>query len=252
MSAREGELGDADAGFSFVPPPRFAAARHGARFVLSSDEDPGLLIVVPHDAPDAAALAAQLAEGWVEEHVALHAAAPPAADTDGVLAELSGRVHDGDARALALGVLRPGGGGVLLLALVTAAHWQPRRYDAFLRMLARSLRWPDGSAPDADPLAPLRAWLTGRTLLSLGAPAAGGVFDTWGQRRELRLGEDGRFESLGLLGATGRRATGRWRLLREGGGAALELYDDDGGVAHVRVEAGDEGTFLDGVRFYAG
>ncbi len=245
-------VGDEDAGFRFVPPPRFAAARQGARFLLSSDEDPGVLIVAPHDAPDAAALAARLAEGWIEEHIELRPASPPVRDTDGVLVELAGRVREGEARALALGALRRGGGGVLVLALVTVAHWDQRRYDAFARMIVRSLRWADGTAPDADPLAPLREWLTGRVLVRIGTPAAAGVFATWGARQELRLGPGGRFESVGLLGAAGRRATGRWRLLREAGGAALELYDDDGGVAHVRVEAGEEGTFLDGQRFYVG
>jgi hypothetical protein len=244
-------IGDAEVGFSFVPPPRFAVACNGARFVLSSDEDPGLLLVVPHDAPDAAALAGQLAEGWVEPEVVLRPVAPPRADADGLLAELSGRVRGGEARALLLAVPRRGGGGVLVLALVTAAHWDARRYDAFLRMIARSLRWPDGGAPGPDPVADADAWLRGRVLVHVGAAAAAGVFATWGARQELRLGPDGRFESLGLLGAAGRRALGRWRLLRAGGGVALELFDDDGGVAHVRVETGEEGTFLDGVRFYA-
>ncbi|MBM3985869.1 MAG: hypothetical protein FJ296_09315, partial [Planctomycetes bacterium] len=80
-------VGDELAGFAFVPPPRFAAARQGARFLLSSDEDPGVLLVAPHDARDAAALAARLAEGWSEPQLELRVAAPPACDADGVLAE---------------------------------------------------------------------------------------------------------------------------------------------------------------------
>lgn len=247
-----GRIGDAEAGFSFAPPPRFSVARNGARFVLSSDEDPGLLLVVPHDAPDAAALARQLAEGWIEADVALRPVGPPRADADGLLAELSGPVRGGAARALLLATLRAGGGGVLALALVTASHWDARRYDAFLRMLVRSLRWADGGPPGPDPVAEADAWLRGRVLVRVGAAAAAGVFATWGARQELRLGADGRFEALGLLGAAGRRAVGRWRLLRAGGGLALELFDDDGGVAQLRVETGAEGTFLDGQRFYAG
>jgi hypothetical protein len=245
-------IGDAEVGFSFMPPPRFTVARNGARFVLSSGEDPGLLLVVPHDAPDVAALVSQLAEGWVEADVALRPVGPPRADADGLLAELSGEVRGGVARALLLATQRAAGGGALALALVTAAHWDARRYEAFLRMLVRSLRWADGGASGPDPVAEADAWLRGRVLVRVGAAAAAGVFATWSARQELRLGEDGRFIALGLLGAAGRRAVGRWRLLRAGGGVALELFDDDGGVAQVRVETGEEGTFLDGQRFFVG
>jgi len=250
------EAGSGGPPFTFEPPHRFTAARQGARFALSSDEDPGVLLVAPHDAPDEAALAAQLAQGWIDEQVELRPSAPPARDADGLLVELAGRFRGEPARAVVRAVCLPRGGGVLVVALAAEVHWQPRRYEAYARMIVRSVRWPEpGSAPQLPAeLAALDGWLRGRSLVRMAsdAPRAGGVFTAWGGRQELLLHADGRFESLGLLGAPGRRATGRWRLLATADGPALELLDDDGGVARVRVETGEHGTFLDGARFYVG
>ncbi len=136
------ELGDAAAGFFFRPPPRFAAARDGARFALSSQEDPGVLLVVPHDALDDDALTAQLAQGWVEKDVELLAAAAPTREEGGSLrAELTGTLHGTPARAVVRAAFSPRGGGALVLALAALEHWEPRRYDAYALMLVRSLRW---------------------------------------------------------------------------------------------------------------
>ena len=241
--------------FTFVPPPRFAVARQGPRFALGSDEDPGVLLVAPHDAPDEAALAAQLAEGWMEEQVELRPSAPPLRDADGLLVELAGRFRGEPARAVVRALCAPGGGGVLVVALAGEAHWQPRRYEAYARMIVRSVRWTgpgQATEPLADELAQLDSWLRGRSLVRMAAapPGTGGIFGAWSGRQELLLHGDGRFESIGLLGAPGRRAQGRWRLVRVDAGPELELLDDDGGVARVRVEASEQGTFLDGIRYY--
>jgi hypothetical protein len=150
------ELGDAAAGFCFRPPPRFAAAREGARFALTSEEDPGILLVVPHDAPGPDALAPQLAQGWTEETVELLAVAPPTHEAGGTLrAELSGTLRGTPARAVVRAAFAPRGGGALVVALAAEAHWEPRRYDAYALMLVRSLRWvaerPSGAPPAPTP-----------------------------------------------------------------------------------------------------
>jgi len=137
------EPGLFDAGFTFEPPPRFSVARQGARFVLSSDEDAAVLLVVPHAAPDEAALAQQLAEGWIEEEVRLLPAAPPARDDDGLVVELAGTFRGEPARACVRAVCTPRGGGVLVVVLASELHWQPRRNEAYARMIVRSVRWPE-------------------------------------------------------------------------------------------------------------
>jgi hypothetical protein len=144
------ERGDADAGFFFRPPPRFAVARQGRRFALSSDEDPGVLLVVPHDAPDADTLAAQLIEGWVEEGVELRPASELTREPGGGLrVELSGTLHGTPSRAVARAAFAPHGGGALVMALAAQEHWEPRRYDAYALMLVRSLRWAGQPLSDA-------------------------------------------------------------------------------------------------------
>ena len=132
-----------DPGFTFEPPPRFAVARQGARFVLSSDEDAAVVLVVPHAAPDEAALAQQLAEGWIEEQVQLRPAAPPARDDDGLRVELVGTFRGDPARAWVRALCRPAGGGVLVVVLAAEIHWQSRRHEAYARMIVRSVRWPE-------------------------------------------------------------------------------------------------------------
>jgi hypothetical protein len=143
VAQRADEAGGEEAAFTFEPPPRFSAARQGARFVLSSDEDAAVLLVVPHSAPDEAALAQQLAEGWIEEQVQLRPAAPPVRDDDGLLVELAGSFRGEPARACVRAVSRPDGGGVLVVVLAAEIHWQPRRYEAYARMIVRSVRWPE-------------------------------------------------------------------------------------------------------------
>jgi hypothetical protein len=132
-----------DPGFTFEPPPRFSVARQGARFVLSSDEDAAVLLVVPHGAPDEAALAQQLAEGWIEDEVQLRPAAPPTRDDDGLLVELAGSFRGVPARACVRAMCTPRGGGVLVVVLAAEIHWQPRRHEAYARMIVRSVRWPE-------------------------------------------------------------------------------------------------------------
>lgn len=139
----EEESGDNGPSFTFEPPPRFTVARQGARFALSSDEDAGVLLLAPHDAPDEAALAQQLADGWIEEQVQLRPSAPPTRDADGLLVELVGSFRGEPARAVVRAVCRPDGGGVLVVALAAEAYWQPRRYEAYVRMIVRSVRWPE-------------------------------------------------------------------------------------------------------------
>jgi len=146
------ELGDIAAGFFFRPPPRFAVFREGARFALSSAEDPGVLLVVPHDARDADALATQLLEGWLEEGVELRPAAGLTREEGGGLRiELSGTLHGTAARAVARAAFAPRGGGALVLALAAQEHWEPRRYDAYAVMLVRSLRWAGQPSPGVEP-----------------------------------------------------------------------------------------------------
>ena len=142
MAQPADEAGGEEADFTFESPPRFTVARQGARFVLSSDEDAAVLLVVPHGAPDEAALAQQLAEGWIEEQVELRPAAPPARDEDGLLVELAGSFRGEPARACVRAVCTPRGGGVLVVVLAAELHWQPRRYEAYARMIVRSVRWP--------------------------------------------------------------------------------------------------------------
>ena len=286
MSAREHEVGEAGEGFWFLPPPRFAVRAEGGRFALTSEEDRGLLLVVPHRAPDAATLLAQFAEGWSEPGVELQAVEGPGVDDDGsVFVTLAGSVHGEDSRAAARAVLRPGagrrgggvrgdgtaGGGVLALALAALADWQPRRYAAFARMIVGSLRWEPprraGEGREAgggDPaaaagaLAEWDAWLRGRRLVRLAGsgagratPAAGGAFGLWAARQELLLGAEGRFESVSLFGPPGHRAAGRWRLASDDAGRpVLDLLLEAGGHARIALALQDGATLLDGQRFF--
>jgi len=257
-AAREHELGDAAAGFWFLPPPRFAVRSQASRFVLDSEEDRGLLLVVPHDAPDRETLVVQLREGWVESGLDLRLQDEPVIEADGSLsATLFGTVQ-GEASCAALGAVqrRDGPGGVLVLALAAQTDWQPRKYAAYVRMLVLSLRFAP-PAPPAPDLVEWREWLADRRLVSLGAAGgrgsamAGGAFGAWAARRELLLTEDGRFESWGLFGAPGAVLVGRWNLATaETGGAVLDLYADEGGHARIALELREGATLLDGRRFH--
>ncbi|MFN7933996.1 MAG: hypothetical protein U0R19_11750 [Bryobacteraceae bacterium] len=261
MGAAEADA--SDLGFRFTPPAGWNAQRVPAGFALQSTSKQGMILVLGHTERDINKLKQQASEGLQDgSSVDLRPLGPPQminASTVGV--DLSGTIQQQPAKARALAILSPHGGGALIIAGAGSAIYTAE-YAALADAVARSLRFQKVDASSA-----ITQWdrrLRGKLLhyFSRYSSGGGGGFSGTSEHNTLNLCADGTFlyrgDFNGAINVPGASATvggnpnvnaGRWRIVPQASHAALELTSAAGG-ASVWTLADDAGkTMLNGKRW---
>jgi hypothetical protein len=283
------EVGEPAAGIFFTPPDGWEAGMEKGRYVVASEREAGVMLVLMSSVQSLDEARALLREGWVEPGAELLSDGEPrllAPDT--LLAPLRGTVSGQAARAALLCRLSPHGGAVVVLGLAGAEDYSEALAE-HARALGASLRF---AAPDtAALLAPWDAHLRGRKLVYLAGTSSGGTgaegpatSASWSEKRELALAADGSFlartsipgasgtvDTVGAGGAFGApsapgapgsagpsaaaggepaAARGRWSLVAVAGQPVLELAVPGEEPRRLALSRDGSRTLLDGVRWY--
>jgi hypothetical protein len=112
-------MGDRTAGYFFTAPAGWQGEQTETGFVFRSTTKPGLMIVLPHELTSLGELEAEARMGIEEDGVMLFLDGEVTRwEANGVAAKFKGTVQGRQARAQAIGLLSPHGGGVTVLAMV--------------------------------------------------------------------------------------------------------------------------------------
>lgn len=263
------EIGDPVWGFAFKAPEGWVHRKTAEGVVLGSNTEKGLILVLPHAYNSLQELRAAALEGIVEGGAQLMPSGPVEAFGDnGLSAEYEGVAEGRPAKAFAIGMISPHGGGATILSAVESASYSAA-YAERVEAMALSVRfW----RPETPPVVgEWRQKLSGHCVAYLSTysssgPSYGG-YSTGGyssSKSRYYLYPDGRFEGSSSTsvsidtggafgsggGASGPRS-GRWQVVAAGGGPVLDLEYPDGSRAQHRLSTNEKGhTLLDGERWF--
>lgn len=254
--------GDPSLGYFFRTPSGWGANQQGSLFLLGSDTHHGLILILPHELGTLDALAAEARQGLHDEGVSLRLDGAVQEFGDrGIAADFAGVAQGQPARARAIGLLSPHGGGVTIVALVASASYGPR-YDAWVEEIARSM---DFRAPETGPIA--RQWeeeVRGRHLRFMESYYSGGGAGAGGYslQRSIYLCSNGEYlyrdssvisadVSGGSASGIGRGGeTGRWEVTARGQDGILRLVSAEGHVRQYTLSWRNNLVHLNGERYF--
>jgi hypothetical protein len=132
-----GAVVDPEMGISFMPPRGWSAQKRPEGYVLSSGGQAGVVIIIPHEFGDLAEMTDEARYGLEDEEngiaLALRSRVVPYGK-NGIAGELEGTFQGQEARAYAIGIMSPRGGGVIVLAAV-----DPKSYSKLYHELVRTI-----------------------------------------------------------------------------------------------------------------
>jgi len=261
MGAAEADA--SDLGFRFTPPAGWVAQRIPAGFAMQSTAKQGMILVLGHTERDMNKLKQQAAEGLQDGGSTdlRPLTAPQMLNASTVAVDLAGTIEKQPAKARALAILSPHGGGALVIAGAGSAIYSPE-YAALADAVARTLRFQKVDASSA-----VTGWdrrLRGKLLHYFSRYSSGGAggFSGTSEHNTLNLCADGTYLYRGdfsgainvpgasaNLGGNSNVTVGRWRIVAQASYAALELTAANGGASTLTL-ADDAGkTMLNGKRW---
>jgi len=255
-------VSDPGLGISFLPPAGWIGQKQGEVFILGSNTYKGFILIQPHSFSNLSQMAQEAGQGIVEEEAdiqLLPTAALQAFGSNGLSGEFSGTVQGRQAKAFAIGLISPNGGGVTVLATVEAGSYT-NAYPGFVRSIASGLTFaaPQPAGPSDSGL--LKYFAGEYYSYSSGSTISGGA----GTERSVTLCPDGLFRDSyefsasgsGWGGAASQGGAARWSIQGDQRRGVIVVTYANGQTKQFsyQVVSKDEGTILfDGVRFaYAG
>jgi len=215
-----------DLGIAFVPPPDWTGQAQEGTVLLTSSRYKGFILVQPHEYGSLEQMAAEASQGIVDESSGIWlmpTSTLQPVGSNGLSAEFAGMVQGVQARAFALGLLAPRGGGVTILATVEAASWSDA-YPSAVRAIAGSLAFTAPEAPAATAGrtdAGLMRYFSGEWYAYSGGTT---LYGSAGTERTMTLCPDGTFRDSREFGASG---TGEWGVASAGSGQARWTIQGD-------------------------
>jgi hypothetical protein len=253
-----------DHGVRFTVPAGWTGREIDGGLLLGSTTVPGLLLVLPHEHRDLAALRAEAAAGLGNgpaTSLRLHGSL----EDVGIAAvggEFRGRFDGEPATAFAVGLINSHGVGLTVMAVT-----QPDEFTPQHRSIALALAHSIAFYPPRPP-ALLQKWrdaLTNRRLAryhSTYSSGSGGYsgFQSSTQLHLCAAGhfaqgsrESGSFDAPGAFGSTrgGAVAHGRWQVIAHPDGSPwLQLTYRNGSEENYQLEMRGSSTYLNGARYF--
>ncbi len=250
---------DDQLGFSFVPPAGWKVQKQPQGYILGSDTLKGFILVTTHNFNSLEQVQAEASQGLVDSQRGIQLMPTGGfqpVGANGLAGEFSGMFQGQMARAYAIGLLSPQGGGVTIMAAVTADSYTPD-YPRAVQSLAASVAFAPAQAGGGE----LMQWIAGKywTYSSSGG---------YSSERTVHLCPDGRYFDSAESSASGsfdNRATGsdwgtasqnrsvaRWKIRGTRQQGVITILYPDGTSQEVAYQAtGEQGVFLIEGRKYA-
>lgn len=269
FNLRAGEVGDPYWGLKFSPPQGWVDQKAEQGFLLGCETKKGFILILPHEHGSLNELRAAAKEGLADENGTMLQVDGEIKSfgENGVAANFRGTVEWQKAKAYAIGLLSPFGGGATILTAVTEADFS-EEYIGFTESLAKSMKF---SKPEIPPVT--EEWkqrLAGARLTYLWSYYSGGSSGSYAggsQKTTIDLCQQGYFNfsdnnELAVDGGFGSgynasgygggsdRGNGRWEITARGQQPILKLKFHDGRVFEYVLSIQDGKTYLDDKRYF--
>jgi hypothetical protein len=257
-------VNDLQMGISFIPPTGWMAQKRGEGFLLGSNTDKGFILILPHSFSNLSQMAEEAGQGIVEQDSGIQlmpASRFQAFGSNGISGDFQGIIQGRQARAFAIGLLSPKGGGVTILAAVESGSYT-QDYPGFVRSIASSLKFteaqpsgPSGSSGPSD--GSLMKYFAGEYYsYSSGSTLSGGA----GTERTVTLCPDGIYRDSyefsasgsGWGGANSQRGAARWSVQGDQNRGVIIVTYANGQTKRVPYQVlskGEQTILFDGVKF---
>jgi hypothetical protein len=242
-------------------------------FVMGSNTQPGLVVVMSHQATSNSQLVSLLGQPLpLDDNVVLRVEGQPRVEGSWIKAGVSATDGFATYGGYLMALVRQQGGGIVIVAA------GPPEQTDYYRQLTESIstsvgetavsstagQGASGQAADADSSPLVQEWdqfLRGKRLTYLHSYSSGssGGYST---HYELDLCSDGSFfyydrshvsvDTGGAFGYSGGTTTntGQWRITTQGGQIVAEMRWQDGQTGYSLLEYVDNKTYVDGARWF--
>ena len=249
-------------GIRFTIPDGWKGAESGEVFLMGSDTQPGLVILMTHQESQIQNLKLQAEAGLVDEGINLQKSGDfEKVGSEGIGAEFSGNIQGTQAKAYIAAVVNPFGTGVTVVSATDVPNYSSL-YKQLAKEIAGSLQF---SQPKEPPVSEeWRQTLQGAKLTYLNSYSSSG-YDSYGgysDHEEILLCGN-RFTfyksssmSIDTGGAYASSAgnsnnAGNWTVATSGAGVPLlRLQYDNGKVSDFELEYKETKTYLNGYRYF--
>ena len=259
------EVGDPYFGFNFLPPSGWIAQKTDAGYVLGSNSEKGIILVIPHQYQNRDAMKSAAAEGLADENGTQLQMKGITKEfgVNGIEVSFEGLVQWQQAKARAIGLLSPFGGGVTIIVAVESASYGSN-YENYARSIANSVKFFKPETPSA-----VNEWqqkLNDSRLTYLWSYYSGGGMDGsyvgGSQKIVIDLCARGNFRYFdnsqmgvdggGASGYSGGSSNGdgAWEIGSQGQNALLRLKFYDGRILEYVLSMQEGKTFLNDKRFF--
>jgi hypothetical protein len=272
MALAPGEVGDPYLGLKFEAPAGWMSQKTEVGYVLGSQTQKGFIAVLLHQFSSVEQLRAEAQKGIAEEGTMMQLdGTVQNFGNNGVSASFAGIMENQAAKAHAIGLVSPFGGGITILAAVEKASFTDE-YKKLAESIARSTHF---FKPEAPPVTPVtkewRETLAGARLTYLWSYYSGGGVDgsyAGGSQKTIidlcaqgyfnyadnnQMAVDGGFGSgynaSGYSGGS-NKGNGEWEVSMGGQQPILRLKFYDGRVHEYVLSYTDKKTYLDDKRFF--
>ena len=250
---------DEQLGFSFVPPAGWKVQKQPQGYLLGSDTLKGFILVTTHNFSSLEQIRAEASQGLVDAQSGIQLMPTgnfQPVGANGLAGEFSGMFQGQMAKAYSIALLSPQGGGVTVMAAVTADSYTSE-YPRAVQSLAASVAFAPALAGGGE----LMQWIAGKYW---SYSSSGG----YSSERTVHLCPDGRYFDSAESSASGssdNRATGsdwgvasqsqgvaRWKIRGTRQQGMFTIIYPDGTSQEVAYQAtGEQGVFLIEGRKYA-
>ncbi len=265
QKANSDEVGDPYFGFKFVPPSGWIAQKTDVGYVLGSNSEQGIILIIPHQYQNLDAMKSAAAEGLADENgtqLQMKGSAKPFG-VNGIEVSFEGLVQWQQAKAHAIGLLSAFGGGVTIIVATESASFG-QIYENHARLIAKSVKFFKPETPSV-----VNEWkqkLSNCRLTYLWSYYSGGGTDGsyvgGSQKTVIDLCAKGKFRYFddsqvaadggGASGYSGGsdNGDGVWEISNQGREPVLRLKFHNGKVLEYILSLQDSKTFLNDKRFF--
>ena len=255
-----GKVDDPAWGMTFQVPAGWLAQRIDAGYLCRSESAPGFILLTPHLYRSLQELQSQSVQGLQADN---GTDLSPSGDAvrfgnNGIKAEYGGTLEGTAARAVAIALLAPAGGGVTVLVGVQEESFGSS-YHRLADAVARSVSFRKPTSGPA--VEQWRRRLSGKKLTYLSSYTSG-MSGGYSAQTVIHLCPGGGFSmessssvSVDVPGASGSSAgrdggNGIWSVTAPAGTPVLELRFEDGSVRQYTLTLQQNALFLNSTRYY--